>query len=104
MSNEREILDPTPQCGDDGSNGLDPVIVIVRSSLDPIAYLSRIPSPSSFLGLSSMGEIGIETLSADFCSGHEERSAPGLNGREIALSGMRGERVEGRPAKKRTEN
>ena len=49
MSNEREILDPTPQCGDDGI-GLDPVIVIVRSSLDPIAYLSRIPSPSSFLG------------------------------------------------------
>ena len=33
-----------------------------------------------------MGEIGIETLSADFCSGHEERSAPALNGREIALS------------------
>ena len=43
MSNEREILDPTPQCGDDGI-GLDPVIVIVRSSLDPIAYLSRIPT------------------------------------------------------------
>ena len=33
MSNEREILDPTPQCGDgDDGNGLDPVVVIVMGS------------------------------------------------------------------------
>ena len=46
-----------------------------------------IPDSFSLFVLRSMGEIGIETLSADFCSGHEERSAPALNGREIALSG-----------------
>lgn len=45
-----------------------------------------IPDSFSLFVLRSMGEIGIETLSADFCSGHEERSAPALNGREIALS------------------
>ena len=96
MSNEREILDPTPQCGDSNGGRTRPSSSFGLRRLDPIAYLSRIPT--SFFRWGT--EIGIETLSADFCSGHEERSSlAALNGREIALSGRENGGGQGGPPK-----